>query len=103
MVPEPVGRAPKLFSQSLDALVRQGVITPKERCLASQDSTVCKAIEMSSWIGVSCGSLHLNKKVAGQPWGTWERPLPNSNEERLVVDRCASSADKGGRATEDSH
>jgi hypothetical protein len=100
--PDPARHAPRRFDQSLEALVKQGVITPKERCLASQSSTVCKEIEMSNWIGVSCGSLHFNKKIAGQPWGKWERPLPRSNEERLVVDRCSSNGGRSGGATEDS-
>jgi hypothetical protein len=82
--------APKRFDQTLDELVRQGVITPEEGCLFSRNRSVCKEVEMGNWIGVSCKSLHFNKKIAGKPWGKWERPMPGSNEERLVVDRCAS-------------
>jgi hypothetical protein len=96
LVPNPAGNAPKRFDQSLDELVRQGVLTPSERCLVTQGRSACKAIEMSNWIGVSCNSLHFNKKIAGKPWGKWERPLPGSNEERLVVERCASTTEQSG-------
>jgi hypothetical protein len=89
-----ITNTPGRFSQSLDELVRQGVVTPKERCLVSQNSSSCKTTEMSNWIGVSCGSLHFNKKIAGKPWGSWERPIRGSDEERLVIDRCASLTDK---------
>jgi hypothetical protein len=104
LVPTPIGNTtpPKRFDQSLDELVRQGFITPKERCLSSQKSSVCKEVEMSNWIGVSCKSLHFNKKIAGKPWGKWERPLPGSNEEILVVERCASTREQNEGTTDKS-
>ena len=92
-------RPPKRFDQALDEMVRQGVVTPKERCLFSSDKSVCKPSEMNSWIAVSCGSLHFSRKPAGQPWEKWERPREGSVEERLVVDRCASLTDRKEEAS----
>lgn len=45
-----------------------------------------------SLIGVSCSSLHVNKKKAWEPWGKWERPTPGSPEEELLIDRCSKKS-----------
>jgi len=92
----------KRFSDSLDALVSQSVMTIKERCVATRNGSICTAVEKRGWISVSCGSLHISKRVADNEWGKWERPLPGSNEERLVVERCASGTEQNrGREDKD--
>ena len=82
---------PRRFEEALDGLVREGVVSPAERCRLTHGRSACEAIGLGNWVGVSCESLHFNKKIDGKPWGKWERPTPGSPEERLVVDRCASN------------
>ena len=43
-----------------------------------------------SLLGVNCTSLMVNRKPAGKGWGKWIRPTEGSDDEQLVVNRCAA-------------
>jgi len=98
---------PKRFDQSLDELVCQGIIDSTERGWISGNRPLrCSgnlvgksSADNLSLIGVSCISLHVNKKRASDPWGKWERPTPGSPEEALLIDRCAEKGASPGDYT----
>ena len=83
---------PKRFDQSLDELVRQGVLSCNERLLAEDRPAQASGCSNSkaSLIGISCSSLHVNKKLSFRTWGKWERPTPGSPEEELLIERCSN-------------
>jgi LysM repeat protein len=76
---------PARFEESLDALVREGAVSPAER------NRILGAERADSLIGVSCTSLMVNRKPAYERWGTWTRPGRGTSDEQLVIDRCAAS------------
>jgi hypothetical protein len=84
-------KPPKRFAQSLDQLVRQGVISCDDRLLFADQVTQQASCSNSkaSLVGVSCSSLHVNKKMPFRAWGKWERPIPGSPEESLLIERCS--------------
>ena len=84
-------RPPLRFDQSLDELVSQGVLSCDERFAFDKPKSgnaTCSPSK-ASLIGVSCSSLHVNKKLPYRAWGKWERPSPGSPEEALLIDRCS--------------
>jgi hypothetical protein len=84
---------PRRFDASLDALMRDGVISKEEGCRVKHNiGQDCSKILHGQWIGVNCHSLHVNKKQEAKDWGKWERPSPDSPEERLLIDRCTKSS-----------
>ncbi|NQW37834.1 MAG: LysM peptidoglycan-binding domain-containing protein [Cyanobacteria bacterium] len=81
--PKLSNRPPTRFDASLDSLVRDGAVSADERD---------RILGMSkSLIGVSCTSLMVNRKPANNGWIKWVRPDAGSPDERLVIDRCAST------------
>lgn len=44
---------------------------------------------VQAFIGVTCTSLMVNRKLPYKPWGSWKRPGRGSADEQLVIDRCA--------------
>jgi len=83
---------PRRFDATLEELVRDGIISKEEGCrVARHFSQDCNKILSGQWIGVNCISLHVNKKPEAKDWGKWERPSPDSPEEKLLIDRCAKS------------
>jgi LysM repeat protein len=79
-------RPPARFDESLEKLVREGVVSPAER------NRILGAERADSLIGVSCTSLMVNRKPAHERWGTWTRPGRGTSDEQLVIDRCAASS-----------
>ena len=82
-------KPPLRFDQSLEKYVREGVISCSEYSFISQSKSSVASCSKASLIGVSCSSLHVNKKPPFKEWGAWERPRPGSQEEQLLVDRCS--------------
>jgi LysM repeat protein len=77
---------PRRFNQSLDELVRQGIISSHERNLMLDKSNNAQAL-----VGVNCTSLMVNRKYPHDNWGDWVRPSAGSADEQLVIDRCATT------------
>lgn len=78
------------FDQSLDELVRVGVLKPEDaRRMRGSDSLSQPTADKR--IGVSCASLMINRKPAYKGWGDWVRPAVGSADEQLVIDRCATA------------
>ena len=85
---------PRRFDESLDNLVRQGVVTPAERSqiLQGGGKQPRSAVVESSFVAINCAKLLIVQKPAYAPWGEWSRPDGGSSLEKLVVDRCASKS-----------
>jgi len=75
------------FEQSLDELVRQGVVSPWEKGLLLLGEKL-PHYSGDRLIGVDCSSLMLNRKPANEGWRDWVRPEPGRPDELLMIDRC---------------
>jgi hypothetical protein len=83
------------IEQSLDELVRLGVISADERSLMmSGPKPSVPTYSAEKLIGVNCTSLVINRKPAYKNWGSWIRPARGSSDEQLMVDRCSSYASR---------
>jgi hypothetical protein len=87
---------PRSFDASLDDLVREGVVTLKEReRFLGNNGKI-------SWIAISCRSLMISRlgvvmnswftDKARKYWEKWFRPEAGTYLEDLIADRCSSDA-----------
>lgn len=79
---------PVRFDASLEALVREGVITQAE--FARTRGT--KYSPGPPGVAVDCSSLMLNIKPRDSAYLGWIRPSSGSEHERLIIDFCATKA-----------
>lgn len=88
-LPQIQDRAPARFDAILDAMVRDGEVSPAERDRILGIPWGAKRMS-DSLVGVSCKTLMVNRKPPSKPWGSWERPGRGTTDELLVIDRCAN-------------